>query len=151
MSLRSISSWTWYFNFQSQDYTVSGCLRFFNFKQTTIGYSAKPLDHSSHRNSSLFSVESKLSSLTLPSVSAFVSNWSRTARKSPHSYPVTVAWTTLKRTMKFWLLDSVVKVMLSVTFPELDLRWVEFHSKVLLQEQFPFVMIFTLLLLSNEK
>lgn len=125
MSVRSIFQWHWFdLKFQSQDYTVSGCSQRVNSSECNDAHSI--ISQISTRLTLLFltiAAESKPNSPTLPSANAFVSNSSRTARRSPHSYPVTVAWTTLKRTMKSWSLDSVVKVMPSVTFLELDLRW----------------------------
>ena len=60
----------------------------------------------------------RLSSLTLLFVSAWEYSSSRMEKRSPLSSPMTVAWTSLRRTMKCWLQDSVERVTPSVIFPE---------------------------------
>ena len=67
--------------------------------------------------SCLSAVVLKLSSRTPLSESACVCSSSRTARRSRPSSPVTVVWTTSRRTMKFWSLVSVVRATPLVTFP----------------------------------
>ena len=64
----------------------------------------------------LFLAVSNLSSLTLLSVSAFVSNSSRTVRRSLLSSLVMVAWTSLKKMMKSLSLVWAVRVTLLVIF-----------------------------------
>ena len=73
----------------------------------------------------------RLSSPTLPSVSASECSSSRTARRSPPSSPTTVASTSSRRTTRFLSLDLVVRVTPWETFPESDsrsARWPMFPS-----------------------
>lgn len=128
---RSIILWIWWLWFQSQEYTVSRCIAENSTQKANYGRN-QILCSSAARMCftliiSLFfllllTVESKPNSPIPLSASASGYNWSRTEKKSQHSYHVMVVWITLRKTTRSWLLVSVVKVTPSVIFPESDSR-----------------------------
>merc|ERR1712029_537855 len=77
-------------------------------------------EHLTQRELFLRRLVLRLSSLTLLSVSVSEFSSSRTERRSQLSSPMTVVSTSSKKTTRFWSLDSVVRVMPSEIFPELD-------------------------------